>query len=81
MKITPNMDEFLDLGIDVFGPISSSLGQRQGLNFTNSAHGANSKKLDCFGSFSKILLFIKRPSFLNLMPCAELVKLSLGTYN
>ena len=35
------------------------------LNFTNSAQGTNSKKLDCFGSFSKMLSFIKRPSFLS----------------
>ena len=39
--------------------------------------GVNSKKLDRFCSFSKVLLFIKRPKFLKFTPCAELVKLSL----
>ena len=48
-----------------------------GLDFTNSAQGVNSKKLDRFCSFAKMLLFIKRPSFLKFTPCAELVKLSL----
>ena len=40
----------------------------------NGAQGINSKKLYRLCCFSKMLVFIKQPSFLKFTPCAELVK-------
>ena len=56
-------------------PLLKSAQVRQTFNFTNSARGINSKKLDFFVHFPKLLLFIKWQSFLKFMPYTELVKL------
>ena len=46
------------------------------LHFTHSAQEVKFKKLDSFSSFLKMLLFIKRPSFLKFTAYAGLVKLT-----